>query len=87
MRTSELPERWSQRLREYLRNELGKNRDTLSANDFRHSLRIDFDDGSFAVFRYAFYLTDRDLNEVAVFTEHCGYHIFPLGDATLEWVE
>jgi hypothetical protein len=27
------------------------------------------------------------MEEVAVFTEHCGYHIFPAGDLRIEQVE
>jgi len=38
-------------------------------------------------FHYAFYLLDEELNEVAVFTEHCGYHIFPLFGTHLTLLE
>ena len=34
-----------------------------------------------------FYLVDRTLNEVAVFTEHCGYHIFPVSGTEIEVFE
>jgi hypothetical protein len=87
MNHKDLPERWAGKLKAYLREELGVNRETLSAEDFHYSLKINFEDGSYAFFGYAFYLLDRDLNEVAVFTEHCGYHIFPLLGTNLELFE
>ena len=87
MKQKDLPQRWEEKLKMYLRGELGVNRENLSAEDFHHSLKIVFPDGSFAFFADAFYLLDRDLNEVAVFTEHCGYHIFPLPEINLELFE
>jgi hypothetical protein len=83
----DLPERWAGRLKAYLLEELGVKRENLSAEDFHHSLKINFEDGSYAFFGYAFYLLDQELNEVAVFTEHCGYHIFPLLGTSLELFE
>ena len=84
-----LPDRWVERLHAHLREKHGGERSGLSAADFsaRQSLKIIFQDGSFAFFRYAFYLLDRELNEVAVFTEHCGYHVFPLYGTRLELLE
>jgi len=55
--------------------------------EFHHHLKLTFQDGSFAFFYYAFYLEDEPLKEVAVFTEHCGYHIFPLSGTRLEQLE
>jgi hypothetical protein len=46
-----------------------------------------FGDGSFALFKYAFYLLDRAQDELAVFTEHCGYHIFNLSCTDVEILE
>lgn len=35
-------------------------------------------DGTFLYFEYAFYLVDKSVpNEVGIFTEHNGYHVFP----------
>ena len=85
MTHKDLPERWAVRLKAYLREQLG--RDSLSAEEFHHSLKINFEDGSYAFFESAFHLLDRELNEVAVFTEHCGYHIFPLFGTHLELLE
>lgn len=49
----------------------------LQANDFRETLHFEFDDGSHATFRYAFFIHDAQANALAVFTEHCGYFLFP----------
>ena len=87
MTHKDLPERWAVKLKAYLREELGVNRDSLSAEEFHHSLKINFEDGSYAFFGFAFYLLDRKLNEIAVFTEHCGYHIFPLLGTEVEQLE
>lgn len=89
MNHNDLPERWVKKLSAYLRDERESDRDHLSATDFvtNQTLMISLQDGSSAILRYAFYLIDRDLNEVAVFTEHCGYHIFPLYGTHLELLE
>jgi hypothetical protein len=82
-----IPEPWKHRVREYLRQHHGAEREYLSANDFPHqSVIIRFPDGSLVLFRYAFALRDEVSKEVAVFTEHCGYHVFPLTDSDLEVV-
>jgi hypothetical protein len=88
MKSDDLPERWAERLKVYMR-ERGSERGHLSAADFgaNQHLKINFPDGSFALFQFAFYLLDRELGEVAVFTEHCGYHVFPLAGTRLELLE
>lgn len=89
MRHDDLPVRWANKLGAYLREQRGSERGHLSATDFgvNQHLKINFPDGSFAFCRHAFYLLDRESNEVAVFTEHCGYHIFPLYGTQLELLE
>jgi hypothetical protein len=87
MKRNDLPERWADKLKSYICEKLGEDRQELTATDFRFNLKINFEDGSFAFFQYAFYILDQDNNEVAVFTEHCGYHIFPLYGAKLELLE
>ena len=87
MKRNDLPERWSDKLKSYICEKLGEGRQELTATDFRFSLKIDFEDCSFAFFQYAFYILDQDNNEVAIFTEHCGYHIFPLYGTKLELLE
>ena len=81
-----VPETWKQRLRQHLREHRGEERDRLSADDFPpdQTILIRFPDGSHVLFRYAFAIEDAASGEVAVFTEHCGYHVFPLGDAEVE---
>jgi len=79
----ELPTRWQVRLLEHLR---GIGRDHLSAGDFpcNSTLVVRFEDDSEVRFRYAFAIRDDDLGEIGIFTEHCGYHIFPGGGAVRE---
>ena len=87
MKINDLPERWADKLTSYIRQQLGEDRQALKATDFRHTLKISFEDGSFALFRYAFYILGRQNNEVGISTEHCGYHIFPLVGTELELLE
>jgi len=76
-----VPDEWKPRLRAYLRATWGEDRDWLSAQDFRgdQSVHLQFDDGSFALFRYAFAILHEAGERCMVFTEHCGYHVFPVG--------
>jgi hypothetical protein len=61
----------------------------LSAANFPPgpSVVIRFPDGSHVQFRHAFAVPDEAGREVAVFTEHCGYHVFPVGEAEVEVVQ
>lgn len=79
-----IPDRWVERVRRHIRETRGEDRVRLSGYDFygNRSVRVEFSDGSHALYRYAFYLKDEALGEVAVFTEHCGYHFF-----NVEWVQ
>ena len=76
-----VPEEWKPRLRNYLIAMYGEDRDTLSAYDFRsdQSVHLQFDDGSLVLFHYAFAILDEAGERCMVFTEHCGYHVFPVG--------
>ena len=56
----------------------------LRVADFRDSLKITLMDGSYAVFKYAFAIVSEEKRAIAVFTEHCGYLVFPHHDATIE---
>ena len=77
MSRHEIPARWMEAVRAHVRATRGEERDHLTVYDFTgDSVRLAFEDGSYAFFRYAFYLRDDELREVAVFTEHCGYHFF-----------
>ena len=81
-----LPHHWQIIVREYLENTESRYSE-LSVADFTHDLRIKFEDGSNAFFNYAFYLIDHETKEVAVFTEHCGYHVFPFALSSIEKVD
>jgi len=83
-----VPDEWKPRLRAYLRATCGEDRDQLSAHDFRgdQSVHLQFADGSFALFRYAFAVLDEAGERCMVFTEHCGYHVFPVGTDGVEVV-
>ena len=76
-----VPDEWKPRLRDHLRSTCGEDRDRLSAYDFRsdQSVHLQFDDGSFALFRHAFAVLDESGERCMVFSEHCGYHLFPVG--------
>jgi hypothetical protein len=80
----QVPDAWKPRLKEYLRDRYGEDREALHAGDFRCHVQIRFPDGSFVFLQHAFYLLDRAAGQVAVFSEHCGYHVFPLGGAELD---
>jgi hypothetical protein len=92
MQKRELPERWIQRLEQYTAEKYGfdyERRGTLGAGDFAITslVCVGFPDGSYALFRHAFFITAPDWKEVAVFTEHYGYHIFPLTELRIERLE
>ena len=86
MKQKDLPQRWQDKLQNYL-VEIGSKYKELSAGAFQHDLKITFEDRSYAFFFYAFYWIDEELKEVAVFTEHCGYHIFYLPEILLESID
>ncbi len=58
----------------------------VRAADFRSTedIELAFPDGSSAYFHSAFYVTDTRHGLLAVFTEHCGYHVFPLHGTTVK---
>lgn len=89
MSRQEIPARWLDAVRRHVRAMHGEERDHLLAHDFAsgRSVRLAFPDGSHAFFRYAFHLRDDAGREVAVFTEHCGYHFFPAYDLEIEVLE
>ena len=79
MRPDDLPERWKLKLQEYLIATGSTRPERLSASDFplETTIIIRFEDDSHVEFRYAFIIEAPEFREVAVFTEHCGYHLFP----------
>jgi hypothetical protein len=61
----------------------------LGAHDFPsdHDLRITLMDGSFVQFKYALAVHSEKKRAIAVFTEHCGYHVFLDHEAVISKVE
>lgn len=74
---------------EYLKSHGEEDRKRLSAYDFfpNRKVEIKFEDDSFAEFRYALVINAPEFNEVRIFTEHCGYHIFNSGGTYINFVE
>ncbi|MFP4439265.1 MAG: hypothetical protein ACLFVO_18645 [Chloroflexaceae bacterium] len=58
----------------------------LSTTDFplNEELKLTFPDESLAHFRHGFFVTNSSRRQLAVFTEHCGYHVFPVVDTVVE---
>lgn len=75
MKPEELPQRWKDKIADYLASE-GYERSVLYAGDFTWHVQLDFEDRSHANFLYAFVIDAPELDEIVVCTEHCGYHIF-----------
>ena len=44
-------------------------------------LRIELMDGSVVQFEWAFHIVSDSKRAIAVFTEHCGHHVFPYHEA------
>ena len=89
MKHDDLPPRWKIKVIEWIRAFADDTRERFAAGDFpcSHDISITFDDGSAASFRYAILMEAPELNEIGIFTEHCGYHIFPLGGTHVARIE
>lgn len=88
MNPHEIPARWMDAVRRHVRHTRGEERDHLLTYDFGDtSVRLAFEDGSYAFFRDAFCLRDEALREVAVFTEHCGYYFLAADGVEVEVLE
>jgi hypothetical protein len=75
-----LPEHWKQWIDDYVKIHPNPDREEgLVASDFSGTVIVDFEDTSQVVFKHAFCVFAADRNELAVFTEHCGYYVFSLG--------
>ena len=85
MKHEDLPQRWKDKLQEWLISQGIHHRQKLDAHHFDSETvaKIEFEDGSYAEFHYPLVIAAPELSEVGVFTEHCGYHIFSLGGATV----
>ncbi|MCP5209308.1 MAG: hypothetical protein H6998_00110 [Hahellaceae bacterium] len=58
----------------------------LSGYDFSPSKRveIEFSDKSHCLFKYSFAVINEQTRQVAVFTEHCGYHVYSTYGAVIK---
>ena len=85
MTTNDLPLRWRERVERFVQDRSGGKRRRLGATDFPAGkiVHLEFPDGSSAHFRFAFVIEAREINEVGIFTEHCGYHVFPAADTVV----
>jgi hypothetical protein len=81
MKHQDLPQRWKDRLKQWLISQGEIGRETLCAHDFYSNTvaKLTFEDESYAEFKYPLVIEAPELNEIGLFTEHCGYHIFSLG--------
>lgn len=61
--------------------------DGLMCRDFKDTVRLDFEDGSRVIFNHAILVYNLDLDQIGVFTEHCGYHIFPLNGTQMKKID
>jgi hypothetical protein len=79
----QLEQEWAAELAAHL----GCSEAEFRANPVRHlnypcqRLRVELMDESFAEFRWAFALVSEERKAIAVFTEHCGHHLFPYHEA------
>lgn len=83
MEFEQLPKFWQNWIERYAKGRSNGKYNRLSCYDFTKSIILKYDDGSNMFFEYAFCARNQQSNELAVFTEHCGYHIFPLSGLTL----
>ena len=89
MNHSDLPERWKTRLVQWIREFADDERTHLECQDFpmTYSVSIRLEDESSAQFEYAILIVEPRLHEIGIFTEHCGYHIFPLDGSVVAKIE
>lgn len=86
----DLPERWKQKIAEWIqRNDGLEHRVHFCSSDFPYSPQINlyFEDGSMAAFNYAILIEDKEHDEIGIFTEHCGHHIFSKHGTAYAFVE
>lgn len=78
MTPSDLPERWQAKLADWWKANNLDHHASLGAGAFSpaSTVEIHFENGSQATFLYAFVIEAPEFGETAVFTEHCGYHLF-----------
>lgn len=52
----------------------------LECSDFNGVVDLKFEDGSSMHLEHALFATDEDRQEIAVFTEHMGYHVYSMDE-------
>ena len=85
-----LPKHWNDWIRHFSLSSSNGKYSELGAGVVRGHVRLVFQDGSNAFFQDAFFIEDESREEIAVFTEHCGYHVFSsrgLRAEYFEWIE
>ena len=55
----------------------------LRLHDFTSTVRIELADSSLCEFYHAFVLVSSEKQSVAIFTEHCGHHVFTMLDTRI----
>lgn len=89
MTYEDLPVRWKQKIEDHLHSIGDSERKSLRSSDFPLGQKaiLRFEDGSFAEFRYPLLIHAPELQELGLFTEHCGYHLFQTGGLSWALVE
>lgn len=82
-----LPEHWNNWIRRFSLAATEGRYEELGAGTFRGNVRLVFEDGSYAFFECALFVEDESREELAVFTEHCGYHVFSSRGVRAEYYE
>jgi len=84
-----VPEKWRSRLQKHIQKHSREDRAYLLAGDFdvKNTVHIKFPDGSEMFLRYAFYIVDETNEEIAIFTEHCGYYFLKTMDLEYKMVK
>ncbi len=78
MKINEIPDRWRALLDNYIEQHSLLPHNDIGSIPFDGNVTLRFLDGSTAHFLHAFALRNPEYDELAVFTEHCLHHIFPL---------
>lgn len=78
-RATHLPEHWQKWVESHPQLSKGMLTPEFSG---RYPVELEWEDGSKAVFKYAFWVVDDERKELLVLTEHCGYHVFKTAGLT-----
>jgi hypothetical protein len=71
-----LPNHWNQWIEKFALDRSDGKYTDLNDSDFAKDLKLRFVDDSVVSFVGAFAVKNKQKEEIAVFTEHCGYHVF-----------